>query len=356
MENSSKTSNKKNVKLDAMEIAVLCTQLSMNLKAGISLYDGVSAVSEDTKDSRLKTVIDSLNESLTERKSLGTAMEESEAFPQYVVSMVEIGDASGTLEEVLYSLADYYMRQKAMKDRVRSAVIYPFMLFVMLSAVTILLVTKIIPVFEDIFQQLSGEIAGDASQMMSLGRVGGIISAVLVVVILLLFILYLVASKTEKGHLWGQRLMAGTPFTRKLSEKMISHKFAAAMYLMLSSGATVEDALDMTKAVMDNPYIEKKLDQCKNSMLEGKNFVQAMTELQVFPALFLRLTEVGTKTGYLSDTMKKLADIYEEETDTALNNLTSYIEPCMVGILALVIGGVLISVMLPLAGILSSIG
>lgn len=342
--------------LEPMEISILCTQLSMNLKAGVPLYDGIAAVSEDAENKKIKAVIDTMNEALYDRKSLSAAIKQTDAFPQYVTSMIEIGEASGMLEEVTTGLSEYYMREKAMKDRIRSAVIYPFMLFVMLSAVTILLVTKILPVFQDIFVQLGGDASAASSNMMSMGMAGGAISLFLVAFIILLLIIYVILSKTQKGMAWGQKLFVQMPLTRGLASKMIAEKFASAMYLMLSSGATTEDALNMTKAVIGNPFVEKKIEDCRQKLMEGQNFVQSLLELGLFPSMFLRLVEIGTKTGYLSDTMKKLSIIYEEEADTSLGNLTAYIEPCLVGILALIIGGVLISVMLPLAGVMSSIG
>lgn len=353
--NMETTDNKKDVTLSSMDISVLCAQLAMDLKAGVALYDGISAVSEDAENPKMKRVIEDMNEVLVRGGALSEAMKESGVFPTYVESMVEIGEASGTLENVMSGLSDYYLRDKAMKDRIRNAVFYPFILFIMLSAVIILLVTKILPVFEDIFAQLGGEISGAAGSMVSWGTLGGAISVTLVGIIVVALIAIVVLSKTESGRRFGQRFFITSPITKNLASRMTARKFAAAMELMLSSGATTEDALRMTKAVIDNPFVEQKLDVCMEQMNNGESFSHALALSGLFPTMFLRLVEIGAKTGYLSDTMQKLADIYEEESENSLGTLTGYIEPCMVGVLALIIGGVLLSVMLPLAGIMSSI-
>lgn len=342
--------------LDATEISMFCTQIALVLKAGIPLYDGISDVYEDLEEEKVKQAMEIVNKELCENKSLKLSIEKSNAFPEYVVNMVGIGEMSGKLEEVMLALADYYIREKRTKERIKNAVIYPIMLFIMLSAVVVLLMTKILPVFQDIFKQLGGEVSIAAVRMMDFGVVAGGAALFFIAAVIIITVILMISSKTEKGALFGQKFIVSFPFTKKVASKVLAHRFASAMELMLSSGVNTDEALDMTKGIIQNKYIENKIDECNEMVRKGQSLTEAIRALKIFPSLFTRMLEVGFKTGSVSDVMKKLTEIYEEEIDNSLNNMTSMIEPCLVGILAIIIGAILISVMLPLVGVMSSIG
>ncbi len=342
--------------LSAGDVSIFCTQLAMILKAGVPLHQGVAAMVEDTGEGRLKKILVQLDELLQHNMPLGEAMEKVGGFPDYLISMLSIGDVSGRLDSVLFKMADYYEREKAMKEKVRGAVLYPATLFVMMSIIVVLLVTKVLPMFEKIFNQIGGNISDEANAALKLGMIAGTVAMAIILFLLVLLVLTLIVAKTKKGSLLLSKILLKVPVLRGLVTKMAARNFASAMSLMLYSGVDVDKSLELSGAVLNNELLARKLEQVRARVRDGVSFTDAIAQAGMFPGLFSRMVSIGFKTGSTSEVMEKLSLIYEDEIDTSLNNMTSLIEPILVGILALIIGVILIAVMLPLAGIMTSIG
>ncbi|WP_458862169.1 type II secretion system F family protein [Acidaminobacterium chupaoyuni] len=347
---------KEHKQLSSSEIAVFCTQIGMILKAGISLREGMAAICADMQEGQIKDALKLVDEQIQQGAPLEKAMESAGIFPDYVVHMTAIGDATGKLEQVMGSLAQYYEREQALRGRLRSAVLYPMMLFCMMAAVILVLVTKVLPVFENIFRQLGGELGNGAGHLMRFGMIAGRCAFVLMFVIILAVAASVVMMKTKKGRAFFQNLSSKSPFTRKLSEKIASRRFASAMALMLSSGMNIDEAFEFTIGVLGDETAAKRVADSRKRIQAGASFSDALEQAGVFPELFSRMVNIGFKTGSVDQVMDKLADLYEEDIDTSIANITSVIEPVLVGILSVIIGAILISVMLPLTGIMSSIG
>lgn len=342
--------------LTSSEISSFCAQMAMIMKSGISIQEGVSILYEDADHPDVKEILKVITDHVDVGEPLHMALEASHQFPKYVLDMVEIGEHSGKLEEVLDSLCDYYEREENMSQSIRNAVTYPLVMVVLMLLVVGVLVVKVLPIFNEVFLQLGGEMSGFARGIMNFGSVFGKYSIIILAVVALIVCGILFAKNTEKGKRvikrWGESFFA----TKKMAAKIASGRFASALSLMLSSGVDTDNALDMVEKLVDNQDIHKKIITCREAISVGESFSDALANAEIFTGMDARMLSIGFKTGSTDSVMKKIADRYESEIEIRVNNAISVLEPTMVAILAVVVGMILLSVMMPLMGIMSTIG
>lgn len=338
------------------EISLFCTQIVYMLRVGATVADGVALICEDRDSGALGEVFAAINKETEQGSPLSDAMQQTGAFPDYVVGMVTIGETSGKTEEVLRILAEYYDQEKALKQKLYMAVFNPILLFVMMSAVVLLLVTKVMPMFVTMFGRLGGQVSAQADAAVKAGVAVCMIALIIIILVTIILIIGVLMFKTQRGHFYMDTLISKFPLTKKLTAKIAARNFARAMHLMLSSGMEINDSLRLSADIVNNSYLKQKIFNSLEKTEKGEPFTEVLAKAGIFSSLFTSVLSVGFKTGSMEDVMKKLSDVYDEEVNVALNNLANIVEPVLVGILAVVIGSVIIAVMLPLAGIMSTLG
>lgn len=343
-------------KLTSREISAFCAQISMILKSSIPVEEGLAIMQGEMENEEGKKIVSGLLETVGRGEPLHAALLQSGRFPKYMVDMVEIGTQSGRLDEVMDSLCEYYQREEDIASGVRSAVTYPLIMIAMMVLVIGVLLIKVLPVFAQVFEQLGSEMSAFARSVMALGSLIGRYSALILGVLVLLALLFWLLRRTEGGRRMLDRFLDSFFLTRKLRAKIASGRFAAAMALMLSSGLDTDQSLEMAKRLVDNERTGLKIARCQERIAAGESFSQALGEAGLFGGIYARMVAVGFKTGSADTVMGKLADRYEEEIDAQIASLVSVLEPTLVAILSVIVGMVLLSVMLPLMGIMSSIG
>lgn len=345
----------KNV-LSLNEISTFCAQIAMIMKAGIPIGEGLSILYEDMKNPQGRAIMEELKNSVEMGEPLYAAMDASGKFPKYVVNMTEIGETTGRLDEVMDSLCAYYEREEAIAKSIRNAVTYPLIMVVMMIIVVGVLVVKVMPIFNQVFQQLGSEMTGFSRGIMNLGVVIGNYSAVIIAVVAVVLVAFLLLRFTAGGKRVMQKWGASFVGTKKLNGNIASGRFASAMSLMMASGLDTDQSLGMVHRLIDNHYLKEKIAQCQSLIAGGSNFSEALVRANIFTGVYAQMVNVGFKTGSVDSVMRKLADRYEEEVDSAISNFISILEPTLVAILSIIVGMILLSVMLPLMGIMSSIG
>lgn len=350
--------NKAIKKFTSEELSYFCTQVAMILKSGILISDGIEWMYNDIEEGNIKNALGVLKDELSKKLPLYKAMENSGFFPSYVVNMCQIGNATGRLDDVMYSLSEYYEREGYLKTKIKNSLFYPSMLFVMMSFVIIILVTKIFPIFEGMINELGGQLPGESKFLMSFsaGIMTGKFTLAFVVVILMLLIATYMISKTKKGNSSLIKLFGNIKFLKSIMNKITAYRFAYSMSLLLSSGMNFENSILLLLDIAEDDTLKSKIKQLSDSMESGEDFITSLSKLSLFSGMHLQMMNMGQKTGELDVVMKKLSSTYEQEVDQSINNAVSLIEPILVGTLCIVIGFILISVMLPLMNIMSSIG
>ena len=343
-------------KLSNTELSIFCTQISLFLKSGVTLAEGLELMLEDWGSGNFGGVMKAVSKGVKNREELHTALGKSGVFPDYLVKMAEIGELSGNLDEIMASLARFYEREQKLRQRIKNAITYPCVLIVMMAAIVMLLIIKVLPMFGEILQSVRGEMPGMVAGLMAFGQ---FVSAYFVHIVLALIVIcaaYRIYRNSPGGKKAIDRLKATLPVFKGVNGKIAAERFSSAMAFLLSSGIDFDRALELSKDILNNSYMTRKIEECEEMSKKGKNIYDAIYKTGIFPRIFTRMLAIGFKTGDLDGVMKRLSEIYEEEVDSALKKLTGIIEPAFVAVLSVIVGIILISVMLPLINIMSSIG
>ena len=338
------------------ETAFFCEQLAMLMEAGIPIADGIEVLSEDAGDKRFKEISDVLTELMKDDITLFDAMEKSGIFPDYAVKMVKIGSLTGRLEDALNGLSDYYSKRAELRQTIKSSVSHPLMLLAMMTVVIIVMVIKIIPMFRDIFFQFDDSAAaaveGSISFAYSLG-VGVMIVLAAVLVITLVTALLTRIPSARKGL---YRAVSNFIFTRGLAESMAMADVTNAISMMVSCGISPEQSLEMVYDLTENKAVRKRIKECEKLVLDGEKFAEAIAKSKLLPSVFAHSLKVAYKSGSFDSAWQKISERFTQECDRKIYGAVSFIEPAIIGILAVIIGSVLLAVMLPMTDIITTVG
>lgn len=342
--------------LSNTEIASFCEQIALLLKAGITPAEGMEILLSDNRNPEGREIIQSICNECQKGETFYHAIESSHVFPDYVLHMIAIGEEAGRLDDVMDSLAGYYEREESIHSSIKNAVSYPLIMIIMMFIVIIVLLTKVLPIFEQVFLQLGTEMNAISRSFMSIGNMISRSSFILLLFIGIVFLFFLYFTKSKKGHNLYLRFALSFPLTKEFYENIASGRFASGMALTLSSGLDTFSSLDLVAQLVDNSIMCQKIAACKSYIENGSNFAEALATTKIFSNLYSRMIAVGFRTGNVDTVMKKIAENYEKETDAKIYHIISVLEPTLVIILSLIVGLILLSVILPLMGIMSSIG
>ncbi|MBO6301909.1 MAG: type II secretion system F family protein [Ruminiclostridium sp.] len=343
-------------KLTNDEISFFCEQLSLVINAGIPLVEGAEMIAENAGGGRATEVAEEMTASLADNKTLFEAMDNTGAFPQYAVNMVKIGTLSGRLDDVLKGLSEYYEQTADRMRTVRSAVMHPFILISMMAVVMIVLIIQVIPMFSDIFGQFNSTVSESVSASVRYAYVmAGAILAVLCVLLVISAVIALLA-KIPSVRKKLASFASSFVLTRKSAGVFTQAKFANAMSMMVSSGIEASMALENAKLLIDDKAMTKRIDECHDKVVEGAPFADALNETDLLPKIYSRSLKMSYRSGSFDEAWKRISDRCSEEADITSENLVGFIEPVLIAIMAVMIGAILLTVMLPMLDIMSSLG
>ena len=337
------------------ETSIFCEQVGLILSSGMPLHDGIEALSESYASTKDSEYFKALSKHVTESGSLADALEAAQMFPEYMIQMTRIGETTGKLESVMNGLSEYYLRESKVRRAVINAVTYPLVLMVMMACVIGVLIGNVMPIFEQALGSM-GMNAGDTANAlmrfgMNLGK--GVLGIVGLLMVLILVVWLLLKTKL-RGKIIEIASRMFPPVSR-LFKRMSAARFASVMSMMMASGFPMDDSLKMLPSVLSDEDTRAKVDVMAKKMEEGTSFPDALNQSRIFDELHSRMISMGFLAGQSDVVMHKVATIYDEEVDEGIARLISIIEPSLVALLSVVIGAILLSVMMPMANIISSI-
>lgn len=338
------------------ELSYFCSQMALILKSGISSVEGLSLMLEDTPQGEGYDLLTSLINDMENGEMLHQALASSSVFPAYMCSMTEIGETSGKLDEVMVSLSEHFRREDNLSDSIRSAVTYPLVMLGMMIAVMAVLIVKVMPVFQQVFNQLGTKMSGISGAVLDLGNHLSNYSALFLIIAVVLAVVFFGLFCTKKGRDYLAAFSEHFFVTKALSEKIACSRFASAMYLSLSSGLDIDQSLELAEHLTEHKTVRSRISRIRALTAEGNSLADAISESGLYSGMYARMLSIGFKTGAIDTVMKQISLQYDEEIETQMEGLVSKLEPTLVVILSVVVGMILLSVMLPLIGIMSNIG
>lgn len=343
-------------KLSNEELITFCGQMALILKSGISSLEGIYIMEEGDVSSEGKEILKEIQEELEVYGMLYPAMEKTGVFPEYTLHMVEIGEQTGRLDETMEALAAYYQREEETLEAVKSAVTYPIAMLGMMLVIIVVLFVKVMPVFEQVYLQLGQEMTGIARNILNVGnwmRQSAMVLAIIAIVILIMAIIVIFSEKMRKKVF---AKIGNIGFMKKIAWKRARTRFASGMAMSLKSGLDMDESFALSAKLVDYAPLRKQVDQCQNLMKEGESFPKALKEAHIFGGMQERLMAIGYETGAMDEVMEQAADLYQKELQDQIQKMIAILEPTLVGILCVIVGIILLSVMLPLVGIMAGIG
>lgn len=347
----------KKVRYSNDDICALCTELVYLLHAGIGNADALTMLAEDENRPEYRSELESMAEKADEGAALSEIFAANTDIPGYVSRMIAVGERTGRVEEALTALASTCGRRADLERSLKSALLYPSVLLLIMLAVIAILLIYVMPVFSEVYGQLGGSLTGVAGGLLSLGKALGKGLPVLIALfcIAVVFLAAFSAVPAFRGAViknWrtrrGDRGVAG---------KAASATFAQALALAMSSGMGIEEAVEgAAELVADNECYRNKAEKCVQMLREGSTTAEALKSTDLLPAAQCRILEAGIQGGSGESAMDSIAERLTEESEAEMESAISRVEPAMVIITSLLVGLILLSVMLPLINIMSAIG
>lgn len=331
-------------------------QLSMLLGAGVTPLDGIDIMIRDRDNTDLTATYSMLKDNLLKGMRLSEAMQETGVFPNYAVRILNIGEQAGTGDRVCASLSRFYEEQDSLRSSVRDAFLYPFVMIVMMFFLVIIMLSSVMPIFEQVFQQLGTSVTGVARILMRISETLSRSYSVLIIIFAALAALFFYCYGTIRGRAQFRAFLLAFRPTRPFMEQIAVSRFASAMQLTGESGMSAFEQLSLSRSIVENPDVETKIDRCTEELREGNTLADALSSSGLFSSFYSSMINVASLTGNVDIVMGYIARHYREDTSHRIDSILSRIEPVMVAVLAVIIGLILLSVILPLMGVMTSIG
>lgn len=345
--------------LSNSEVAVFCEQSGMILESGLSMLEGISIMEGDVEPQNVqyKKMYEDMRLCLEETGVLHEALTKTGLFPAYVIQMTKIGEETGNLDVVMKGLAAYYEREENTMQDIKSAISYPLMILCMLLAIMLVMIVKVMPVFNQVYEQLGSQITGPGAILLKLGEVLKQYWVIPAVVICILAGASWWLLKTTKGNEALRRLTGRFFSSKSIVKRLNSARVSSAFAMALQSGMDYGRSFDMAASLLEeDEETKQKLVDCKEKMFEGESFSKVIKETGIYSPLQSRMIMIAERTGEADQALSKIALQIDDEVTAEIQNFVSIIEPTLVIVLSVLVGGMLLSVMMPLMGILSVIG
>ncbi|HEY2456979.1 MAG TPA: type II secretion system F family protein [Candidatus Acidoferrum sp.] len=341
----------------AKELAIFTRQFSVMIDAGLPLVQCLEILASQQENKTFQKVLTGVRSAVEGGSNLSTAMKQyPKVFDSLYSNMVEAGETGGILDTILQRLSTYIEKNVKLQRAVKSAMVYPVGVLTVAAGVIILLLWKVVPVFATLFAGLGVDLPLPTKIVIGLSNFVGSVFGLLIVVA---FVAGLVGLKvwygTKQGRMAIDTTILHLPVLGLVMRKIAVARFTRTLGTLIASGVPILEGLDITAKTSGNAVIEKALTQVRKSLEEGKSLTEPLRDSNVFPGMVTQMIAVGEQTGAMDAMLQKIADFYEEEVDAAVKDLLTAIEPIMIVFLGVVVGGVVISMYLPLFSLIGKL-
>jgi type IV pilus assembly protein PilC len=338
-------------------IAIFTRQLATMIDAGLPLVQSLEILSSQQDSKAFKTILREIREDVEGGSTFAGALKKHPAtFNELYTNLVVAGEEGGILDNILTRLANYIEKAEALKKKVKSALVYPSTIVGVAVIVVMILMIFVIPVFEQMFRSAGQNLPLPTLIVLTMSK---FVKAYIVFIIPAMFILLFLFRryyKTNNGKAVIDHLILKAPVFGPLFQKIAVARFSRTLGTLVSSGVPILDGLNIVSKTAGNRTIELAILNARSSIREGETIAEPLNRCNVFPPMVIQMISVGESTGALDSMLSKIADFYEEEVDVAVANLTSLLEPFLMIFLGVVIGGVVISMYLPIFQMASAVG
>ncbi len=344
-------------KVKEKDVVVFARVFSTMISAGLPLIQCLELLAAQEQNKTFAKIIASMKADIESGASLTEALgKHPEVFDEFFVNLVAAGESGGILDMILSRLSAYMEKAMKLKGKVKGAMTYPASVLVISIAVVSVLLLKVIPVFQKMFEGMGSALPAPTQFLVDASQFAQDYFLYMAGVIIAVFYAFKRFYRTEKGTLMVDALVLKAPVFGPLLRKVAVAKFTRTLSTMLSSGVPIIEALSIVSKTAGNKIVENALLATRKSISEGKTIAEPLGETNIFPQMVVQMIAVGEATGALDTMLAKIADFYDDEVDAAVEAMTALLEPFMMVFLGGVVGGMIIAMYLPIFQMAAAVG
>ncbi len=344
-------------KIKEKDVVVFARQFATMINAGLPIIQCLDLLSAEEPNKKFKKILETIKTDIEGGISLSEAIAKyPDIFDELFVNLVAAGEAAGILDVILNRLSNYMEKAMKLKAKVKGAMTYPASVLVISIAVVVLLLYKVVPVFEDMFSGMGSALPAPTQFLVDMSQFVQNYIIYMVIIFAVIVFAFRRYYKTEPGRLQIDTLVLKAPVFGMLLKKVAVAKFSRTLSTMISSGVPILDGLEIVSKTAGNKVVENALMATRQSISEGKTIAEPLSASGIFPSMVVSMIGVGENTGALDEMLSKIADFYDDEVDAAVDAMTALLEPFMMVFLGGVVGGMLVALYLPIFSMAGAVG
>jgi type IV pilus assembly protein PilC len=338
------------------EIVVFCRQLSIMISSGLSLIATIRILIAQTNNFILKDILQDIYKQIEQGKTLTESLTVyHNIFPNIVVHMISAGELGGVLDDILNKLATYLEKDYKVKEKIKAAMIYPAIILILAVLVIIFILTFVMPNFVKMFENINLQLPLPTQILLQLSVLvqsyGYFILGGLIAFGIVLFKIYKIPC--SRGFI--DEMLLALPIIGKIINKIAVVRFSRTLEILLRAGIPIVNALEVTKSISENMVLNRLLTLAQDNIKDGFSLSSSLNKSKFFSPMVIQMIAVGEESGSLDVVLHKIADYYEEEVDISIAKMNSLLEPFLITILGIIVGGIVISIALPMFDIVNNI-
>lgn len=336
-------------KASLKSLAVFCKQFALLIRAGIPMLEAIAVSAEQTEDKMLKKSLEAVYEDVESGSPVSTAMEKHpKAFPELLVAVVSVGEEGGFLDESMASMARTYKTELELKQKVKSAMMYPVIVVCITVLVLAAMLIFVVPVFTDMFKGMDVELPLMTQILVTASNNALFVIPGFVIFALIMFLLFKKYRKAPWFEPRFDKFKLKAPVFGKLTTKIIISRFSSNLSMMLSAGVPLIQSLTLVSNTASNWHISRAINTAVVGLENGRSFSSSINEFDMFPPMVKNMIVVGESSGSMGTMLATVSEFYDDEVKEASENLTSAIEPLLILILGVLVGGMLFALYMPM--------
>ena len=341
-------------KVKLKDLAIMSRQMATMITSGLSLLRTLTIITEQTVNKELKRILTAITRDVESGSSLSDATaRHSRVFPPIMISLIRAGETGGFLDEALLSVAKNFESEVKLRGTIKSAMTYPVIVFIMAILSVVAMLVFIVPIFQKMFAQFGGTLPLPTQMLVWLSSIMWWLLPLMIIVGIIFAVWWGRNKNTERVRRVVDPLKLRLPVFGQLFKKIAIGRFARNFSSMMAAGVPILQVLSIVGETSGNWVMEEALRKVAESVRQGRTVAEPLSQEKVFPAMVTQMISVGEDAGALEQMLAKIADFYDEEVQSATEQLTAMIEPLMIAFLGVVVGGMIVALYLPIFNIFS---
>lgn len=336
-------------KIKTKDLAVFCRQFQVMLSAGVAIVNSLEILYEQTENKKFKEVIKDLREHIQKGSTFSESLEyHRDVFPEIMISMIEAGEVSGNLDVIMERLSIHFEKEFKINNKIKSAMVYPIILTVVIIAVVSFLLIFVMPTFISMFEGSGVPLPGPTIALLNISKFLRQRWYIVFGSIVLIVFIYNRLSKEKNIKIKKDKFKLKIPVVKNVQIKVASARFTRTLSTLLGSGVELMKSMEIVSKVSGNSYVSSILMEVKEDLRKGGTLSEPLQRYGIFPPMIPAMINIGEESGAIEEVLNKTADFYDEEVDTAIQKLTTMVEPVMIIVMAVIVGFIVIAMLLPI--------